>query len=191
MCQTALYAKDLHCSADDDVPNARGIPLSRERVVRVPDRSQSRALHSLGLKTYAPLSQAEAEELLLPDTLPSAEQLLSHQAEDADDKAAQCRELARRPFFASQRDRLLKGAVAYEKYAAYTRSLPGELRPYLIRTKVLFEGTGAYSAFLKGDRLRVEHGSLGRGPAEPREVAVVVFVEGVVHDVEVSCSAAE
>jgi hypothetical protein len=188
---SALWARDLRCVGLGDVPNERGIPLTRERIIRVPDPQQLDALRLLGSKTFSPLVQSEVDHLLVPSQSPSSESLLSHQAEDAEDKASQCREMSKSPSFAHTSENLLRSASAYEAYAAYTRALPNKLHAYLVNAKVLFEGTGAYSAFLKEHRLALTHGSLGRGPTEPKNVAVVVFVEAELDEVDVNYWGAE
>jgi hypothetical protein len=86
---------------------------------------------------------------------------------------------------------MLETASEYEQFAAYSRSLPKDLHAYLVKSKVLFEGTGAYSASLKGHQLALEHGSLGRGSSDPIDVAVVVFVETDLDQVDISVHGAE
>lgn len=189
--QPTSWARDVRCSGLGDIPNEQGVPLARERIIRVSEPQQLAALGLLGSDTFSALAQSQVDQLLAPDRRPSSESLLSHQAAAADDKAAQCRELAKIPFFAPQSDGMLKTAVAYDAYAAYTRSLPKNLHHYLVKSTVLFEGTGAYSAFLKDHRLSLYHGSLGRGPKDPTNVAVVVFVEAELDQVDISYGGAE
>ena len=185
-----LWAKDMQCIALDDVPNTKGIPLTSERIVRVPEQEQRRAFLLLGTDALQPLSQSQVQELLVGNPL-NTDVFLERQTEEAEDKAKDCRDLASDPFFAEQKARLLRGASAYQQYAAYTRELPRELHPYLIKAKVLSEADGGFSAFLKDDSLRVEHNSLGYGPAEPKDIAVVVFVERPINRIDAFFSGAE
>jgi hypothetical protein len=180
------WARNLQCVAFSE---ERGIPLSRGRIIRISDSHQSQALRLLGSSTFSPLNRSQAAEFISPNPLPTSRSLLSRQAEDAEDKAAQCREMASKPTW-SNNDRILETASAYERYAAYTNGLK-DLRPYLVNTKVLFEGTGSYSVFLKGHRLSVSHLSLGRGAKEPTNIAVVIFVEAELEAVDVSYGGAQ
>src|SRR5579859_1957044 len=166
-------ARDLSCSGD--LPGKYGIPLPAERMVRLPAARQDRAFSLLDDANFRRLSDSEASDLLQLATLPSADELLAHQAAAAEDHADQCRELAAKPFFASQKERMLKDAAAFDQFAQYAKELPRRLYPYLVKSQVGFEGTGGYWIFLKDHTLTVNHGSLGHGPVEPRSVPVVIF----------------
>lgn len=191
LLQPAVWAKGLRCVGLYDVPNESGIPIPPERIIRVPDEQQSEAFSRLGSKTFAPLQQYEINQVLARSQAPDVDSLLTHQAEDAEDKAAQCRQMAEIPAFAYHANRMLETASQYEKYAAYLRSLPRELHAYLVKTKVLFEGTGRYLGYVKDHRLEIFHGSLGRGRKDPTDIAVVVLVETEIKDVYVSVGGAE
>ncbi len=64
------------------------------------------------------------------------------------------------------------------------------LKPFLVRAVMGFEGTGHFAARLCGDRLYVDHSSLGHWTPKPAPAAVIVFLprkpSGVTADFEVA-----
>lgn len=115
--------------------------------------------------------------LFAPGRSPDTNAMLSVQAESAQRKAEVCRSMASAPEWANEKQRYLETAAAYEQYAAYTKSLRGALRPYLVKARIVRGGRDEYLAFLKGHRLRLKHRALGPGPDEKYTAAVIVYVE--------------
>jgi hypothetical protein len=64
-------------------------------------------------------------------------------------------------------------------------------RPYLVRAVYLNKGTGAYSVFLRGKKLVVSHGSLGRSDVPMKRQALIVYLSALPTEVFVVCEMAE
>lgn len=70
-------------------------------------------------------------------------------------------------------------------------SRSGKLKPYLVRAVVLWEGTGAFSAYWKDSSLWINHGCLGRRAAPMKRRPLVIFLEKKPTDVYNDVSMAE
>jgi hypothetical protein len=170
--------------------NRNAAPIYKSRVFRVPDEAQSRALDFLGEKTFQLLgSDALAE--LFPERSFDTARMLMEQAAAANANAKKREREAANPFFSNQREWMDQEARAHRELANYTLALSPELKPYLVRAQVYFEGTGAFDIELNGQILSVTHGSLGHSTPPLRRIAIVVFVEREITEVDARASVAE
>lgn len=71
------------------------------------------------------------------------------------------------------------------------RRLPAAGECFLLRSIVLFEGTGRFDIGVNGTTVHVHHGSLGRRPAPMTRKALVAVLPAMPETVFVSCSMAE
>jgi hypothetical protein len=182
--QTPLLS-DISRGFDRNTP-----PVFSSRIVRVPDSSQSKALEILGKNELILLEQGPLAQLF-PDRTFDTKQMLVEQAAAATAYAKKREHEAAIPFFASSKDWMTAEAKAHRELAHYTLSLPPLLFPYLVKSKVYFEGTGGFFVALKGNTLVVNHGSLGRTTPPLKELAIVVFLEKKISRISVSAGIAE
>jgi hypothetical protein len=165
-------------------------PVFSSRILRVPDSSQRKALEILGKNEFL-LLEKDLLTQLFPARTFDTKQMLVEQAAAATAYAKKREDEAAIPFFASSKDWMTAEAEAHRDLARYTLSLPSLLFPYLVKSKVYFEGTGGFFIALKGNTLIVNHGSLGRTAPPLRELAIVVFLEKKITAVSVSAGMAE
>ncbi|HEY1265805.1 MAG TPA: hypothetical protein VGH16_01015 [Candidatus Binatia bacterium] len=166
------------------------MPIYKSRIFRVPDEGQAKALALLGDKDFIAISQ-DSLNVLFPGKDFDSKQMLSAQASAADAYARRRETEAANPLFANSRGWMLSEAKAHRELARYTRSLHSSLHPYLVKGKAYFEGTGTFDVSLRGNKLSMRHGSLGRSTPPIHTVAVVVFLERTINTVAVSTSIAE
>jgi len=166
------------------------IAISRSRVFRVPDSMQRRAQQILGFAKFDPAAPAIVDELFGHQIF-DTKSMLEAQAAAAEEYAVQREKEAAEPFFNDSREWMLAHARAHRAYADYTRKLSSDLKPYLVKSKVYFEGTGGYLVTLCGSLLKVSHGSLGHSTPPQKTVVILVFLERDIDSVEVSASIAE
>jgi len=97
---------------------------------------------------------------------------------EAEQKAKNKNEEAKDPFFAGNAaKRMQKEANDYYRYAAYTKTLHGKLKAYLVRALVLNEATGGFSVYSKGSELWIYHHSLGKEFGPIKRYPIILFLE--------------
>ena len=165
--------------------NPKEVPIFTSRIARVPDDQQPRALHLLGDKDFLRLAQSDLSGLFGGKGF-NYEGMLSAQAEAADSYAIKREHEAAIPFFKERREAFLEEAKAHRDYSRYTRSLSARLIPYLVKSRVYFEGTGSFFVKLSEKHMTVSHESLGRSTPRPTMVAIVIFAEHEVATVSVT-----
>jgi hypothetical protein len=151
-------------------------PVFASRIVRVPNQMHARALEILGQDDFLLITPAVLSELFLGERFDTA-RMLDDQATAAIAYAEKREREAAMPFFAQSKGWMLEQAEAHRAYARYTRSLSPNLFPYLLRSKVYSEGTGAFTIILERTSLRVRHGSLARNTPPLKQLPIVVFLE--------------
>jgi hypothetical protein len=168
----------------------RSVPVHESRVLRVSDSAQARALQMLGERDFCAATPQMIKELFADQVL-DTKRMLEAQAAAAIQYAKKREEEAAIPFFHDQRGWMLAHAKAHREFAEYTRKLSSDLRAYLVKGQVYFEGTGGFSVTLEGEVLDVHHSCLGRSTPPKKAVAVLVFLERDIKAVRVSASIAE
>lgn len=175
---------------DSDRFDRNAIPVFRSRVFRVPDGEQSRALQLLGTNDFRRVTPNILKELF-GDRAFDTKEMLTAQAAAAVEYATTRERDAQNPFFGNHRTWMAAHARAHREFAAYTRSLSPDLRPYLIKGQVYFEGTGGFSVVLAGRTLQVNHSCLGRVTPPKQTVVILVFLERDIEAAVISASIAE
>ena len=84
-----------------------------------------------------------------------------------------------------------KWADEHRRTAAKARGLLGKLEPYLVRAIVLNEPAGAFSAYMKGEELWINHFQMRPGPGSMKKWPIVIFLEKQPAEVHTNISVAE
>lgn len=170
--------------------NPKLVPIFNSRIVRVADSQQPRALQLLGEKDFLKLNDSDLSALFGGKTF-NYEEMLSAQALAADSYAVKREQEADIPFFKERRETFLEEAKAHRDYSRYTRSLSPRLIPYLVKARVYFEGTGAFSVTISENQMTVRHDSLGRSTPPAKVIPIVIFAEHEVASVSVAVGVAQ
>ena len=175
---------------DPEIFDAAHIPISDSRVFRVPDSTQDQASQFLATKDFRPASP-EILTALFGARVFDTKEMLAAQTAAATAYATKREEESKNPFFGESRIWMTAHAKAHREFAAYTEKLPSDLRPYLVRGQVYFEGTGGFTVVLNGKLLEVHHSCLGHSTPEKKAVVILVFLERDIEAVKASASIAE
>ncbi len=82
-------------------------------------------------------------------------------------------------------------ADEHRRTAEKARGLVGKLEPYLIRAIVLNEPAGAFTAYMKGEELWINHFQMSRRPGLMKKWPIVIFLEKKPAKVYTNISVAE
>jgi hypothetical protein len=88
-------------------------------------------------------------------------------------------------------EKMKQWAAEHRHTAARAAGLEGHLKAYLVRAVVLDQPIGVFSAYMKGDRLWIDHFYLSRKPVPMKKWPVVIFLDQQPAEVYTNISVAE
>lgn len=148
--------------------------IHKQRILPVSDIHLDEACALLADVTIVEIDLAQAQRLVgIPDL--SQDKLLRDAASEAKAEAEASEKRAQA--LSEDADVFRREATAQRAAAKEAEDLLGKLKPYLVRAVVLWEGTGAFSAYWKDSSLWIHHGCLGRSAAPMKRRPLVVLLE--------------